>query len=122
MDWTWYGPIVRYQKKFLVVVRGIDIVFCKFVLDDDKRPKVRLPTLRPKRSNVWPPRERLCDVLPCAGWAMIWRSGSIKPVHDRAQPTAWSSCRSRVTVCRLSRLAPLRHRLRIEVAALATPR
>lgn len=46
MDWTWYGPIVRYITK---VPRRkcteIDVVFCKFELDDDKRPKIRVPEI-----------------------------------------------------------------------------
>ncbi len=42
-DGTWYGPVVRYVKK--VASRGyeeIDIVFCKFELDDSGRPKIGL--------------------------------------------------------------------------------
>ncbi len=40
---TWYGPIVRYFKR--VPARqctDIDVVFCKFRLGDDGRPKIEL--------------------------------------------------------------------------------
>ncbi|MGH3914164.1 MAG: hypothetical protein ACRDTC_12270, partial [Pseudonocardiaceae bacterium] len=44
MDGTWYGPFVRYIKKISRRQRTeIDVVFCKFELDDDNRPKIRLP-------------------------------------------------------------------------------
>lgn len=43
-DWTWYGPIVRYIKKFpRRQCTAIDVVFGKFELDDDKRLKIRVP-------------------------------------------------------------------------------
>lgn len=49
MDWTWYGPIVRYIKKIpRRKCTEIDIVFCKFVLDDDKRPKIRIAEIEPE--------------------------------------------------------------------------
>jgi hypothetical protein len=45
-DETWYGPMVRYVKR---VPRRrsmeIDVVFCKFRLDDERRPKVRVPEI-----------------------------------------------------------------------------
>ena len=46
MDRTWYGPVVRYVKK--IASRGweeIDVVFCKFELDDANRPKIGIPEL-----------------------------------------------------------------------------
>jgi hypothetical protein len=49
MDWTWYGPIVRYIKKIpRRKCKEIDIVFCKFVLDDDKRPKIWVAEIEPE--------------------------------------------------------------------------
>jgi hypothetical protein len=43
-DWTWYGPIVRYIKKFpRRQCTEIDVVFCKFELDEDRRPKIQVP-------------------------------------------------------------------------------
>jgi hypothetical protein len=48
-DWTWYGPIVRYIKKIpRRKCTEIDIVFCKFVLDDDKRPNIRVAEIEPE--------------------------------------------------------------------------
>ena len=48
-DGTWYGPIVRYVKKIpRRRCTEIDVVFCKFVLDDDKRPKIRVPEIEPE--------------------------------------------------------------------------
>lgn len=43
MDWTWYGPVVRYVKR--ISSRGaeeVDVVFCKFEVDQD-RPKIGIP-------------------------------------------------------------------------------
>ena len=46
MDETWYGPMVRYIKKVpRVKTTEIDVVFCKFQLDDNGRPKVSVPEL-----------------------------------------------------------------------------
>jgi hypothetical protein len=48
MDSTWYGPMVRYLKKVpRRKAMEIDVVFCKFELDDSKRPKIRLPEVKP---------------------------------------------------------------------------
>ena len=47
-DGTWYGPVVRYVKK--IVSRRceeIDVVFCKFELDDTGRPKIGLAEVVP---------------------------------------------------------------------------
>lgn len=47
-DWTWYGPILRYIKKFpRRKATEIDVVFCKFELDNDKHPKIRIPDIEP---------------------------------------------------------------------------
>jgi hypothetical protein len=44
MDRTWYGPVVRYVKKVSNrKCQQIDVVFCKFELDDANRPKVGVP-------------------------------------------------------------------------------
>lgn len=44
MDETWYGPLVRYFRKIPSrKYSEIDVVFCKFRLDSDNRPKVRIP-------------------------------------------------------------------------------
>lgn len=40
---TWYGPIVRYFKRIPARrCTEIDVVFCKFRLGDDKRPRIEL--------------------------------------------------------------------------------
>lgn len=44
MDGTWYGPFVRYVKKLSRrQCTEIDVVFCKFELDEDGRPMIQLP-------------------------------------------------------------------------------
>ncbi len=44
MDRTWYGPVVRYIKKFPSrQYEEVDVVFCKFDLDDANRPKIGIP-------------------------------------------------------------------------------
>lgn len=49
LDWTWYGPTVRYIKKIpRRKCTEIDVVFCKFELDDNKRPKIRVPEIEPE--------------------------------------------------------------------------
>ncbi|MDP9388512.1 MAG: toll/interleukin-1 receptor domain-containing protein [Actinomycetota bacterium] len=44
LDLTWYGPVLRYYKK---IARRrcteFDVVFCKFQLDADGRPKIGVP-------------------------------------------------------------------------------
>jgi hypothetical protein len=48
-DWTWYGPIVRYIKEIpRRKCTEIDVVFCRFELDDDKRPKIRIAERGPE--------------------------------------------------------------------------
>lgn len=48
MDSTWYGPMLRYIKKFpRRESTEVDVVFCKFELDD-KQPKIRVPEIDPK--------------------------------------------------------------------------
>jgi hypothetical protein len=46
MDETWYGPMLRYVKR---VARRkcteLDVVFGKFKLDDDNKPRVGVPEL-----------------------------------------------------------------------------
>lgn len=45
-DGTLYAPMVRYIKKFpRRKCTEIDVVFCKFELDDDKRLKIRVPQI-----------------------------------------------------------------------------
>lgn len=48
-DWTWYGPMLRYIKDLPRHHRAteIDIVFCKFELDDNKKPKISVPEIEP---------------------------------------------------------------------------
>jgi hypothetical protein len=47
-DWTWYSPMLRYIKKFpRRKATEVDIVFCKFELDNDKHPKIRVPDTEP---------------------------------------------------------------------------
>jgi hypothetical protein len=36
------------SRRSLAVSTEIDIVFCKFVLDDDKRPKIRVAEIEPE--------------------------------------------------------------------------
>lgn len=46
MDETWYGPLVRYIKKVPSRrLTEIDIVFCKFRLDNENRPNLRIPAV-----------------------------------------------------------------------------
>lgn len=45
-DLTWYSPMLRYIKKFpRRKSTEIDVVFCKFELDNDKQPKIQVPEL-----------------------------------------------------------------------------
>lgn len=44
MDGTFYGPVVRYIKKISARrCEQIDVVFCKFELTDDDRPRIGVP-------------------------------------------------------------------------------
>ncbi len=48
MDGTWYGPVVRYVKKVSSRrCEEVDVVFCKFELDDANRPKIGIPEVLP---------------------------------------------------------------------------
>ncbi|MGH2707089.1 MAG: toll/interleukin-1 receptor domain-containing protein [Actinomycetota bacterium] len=45
-DWTLYGPMVRYIKKFpRRKCTEIDVIFCKFELDDGNQPKIWVPKI-----------------------------------------------------------------------------
>ena len=49
MDRTWYGPIVRYVKKIPSRrCEEIDVVFCKFELDDGGVPRIGVPEVLPE--------------------------------------------------------------------------
>ncbi len=48
MDQTWYGPAFRYVKKISNRrCEEVDVVFCKFELDDGSRPKIGIPEVLP---------------------------------------------------------------------------
>ncbi len=45
---TWYGSVVRYVKKISSRrCEEVDVVFCKFELDDGGRPKIGIPEVLP---------------------------------------------------------------------------
>lgn len=47
-DRTWYGPVVRYVKWVSSRrCQEVDVVFCKFELDDAGRPKIGIPEVLP---------------------------------------------------------------------------
>lgn len=48
MGQTWYGPVVRYVKKISSRrCEEVDVVFCKFELDDGGRPKIGIREVLP---------------------------------------------------------------------------